>query len=89
MSDSENKIEELERELDRLESKVDSQNRGKNRIEVRAYDLAVSASSEEASMKDLQEVASDEMETLQRRALVGEYQELEEQNLFGAIFGED
>lgn len=89
MSDSETKLDELEQEIDRLEDKVERTSQGKNRLEVKAYDLSVTVDSEEASLEELQEVAAEEMETLQKRALVGEYQQLEEQNLFGVIFGDD
>lgn len=82
-------VEELEDKIENLENKVERNSQGKNRIEVQAYDLRVQADSEDASMEDLQGVVSEEMEKLQEKALIGEYQALEENNLFTQIFGED
>lgn len=83
------KIEKLKKKINDLEEDIDNKTSGKNRIEVKAYDLSVTIDSEEASISELREVASDEMETLQKRALVGEYQQLEEENMFNQIFGGD
>lgn len=40
-------------------------------------------------MRELLRMVSCEMESLTQRALIGEYQELEEEDLFFNIFGDD
>lgn len=79
------KVEELESKVDRLEERT----KGTNSIELRAYDLSVSMRSEEASMEKLAQIASCEMDTLMMKALVGEYQEIEREDLHSVIFGGD
>lgn len=86
---SESTVDELETKLENLEEKVERNSTGKNRIEVQAYDLRVKADSEDASIEELQDVASEEMEKLQEKALIGEYQELEKQNMFSLMLGGD
>jgi len=91
-SDPESGNADLEEKVDELESKVDQldeRTAGTNRIEMRAYDLSVSMRSEEAPMEKLAQIGSCEMEKLTRRALIGEYQEIEEDDLFSIILGGD
>lgn len=81
---------DVEERIKKLEDKIDvlqKQAEGDDKIRIEAYDLKVEASSEETAMEDLMEMCSDEMENLTRRALIGEYQELEEEDLFMKIFG--
>jgi len=79
------KIEELEDKVER----IDERTVGKNQIRIQAYDLSIDAKSEETGMKELLRMVSCEMESLTQRALVGEYQELEEEDLFFRLFGDD
>lgn len=81
-------IEELRDKVDRLENKVERVN-GKNQLELKAYDISVKAQSEEASLCELARVCSSEMDELTKRALVGEYQEIEQEEMFSVIFGGD
>lgn len=78
-------LAELKDKVDRLEDRVERQS-NKNQLELKAYDLQVKAQSEEASLYEIARVCSQEMNQLTERALVGEYQELEEQNLFLQLF---
>jgi hypothetical protein len=84
-ADLEEKVEQLESKVDRL----DQRTKGKNRIKIQAYDLRIEASSEETQMRDLLRMVSCEMESLTQRALVGEYQELEQEELHSILFGGD
>ncbi|QGA82111.1 hypothetical protein LC1Hm_1051 [Halomicrobium sp. LC1Hm] len=77
-------MEELENKVERLEDRTN----GKNQIEISSHDLTVQASSEEASMEELMELCSAEMENISKRALVGEYQELEREGLHSQLFGD-
>lgn len=83
--DLEEKVNELEDKLDRVEERTN----GKNQIRISAYDLTIDAKSEETSMKNLLRMVSCEMDSLMTRALVGEYQELEEEDLFSMMLGDD
>ncbi|KAA9398503.1 hypothetical protein Har1130_03775 [Haloarcula sp. CBA1130] len=82
--DVEEKVEELENKVERLEDRTN----GKNQIEISSHDLSVQASSEEASMEELMDLCSDEMDRISKRALVGEYQELEREGLHSQLFGD-
>lgn len=89
---SESETEDLSEKVEELESKVDrldQRTKGKNRIKIQAYDLRIEASSEETQMRDLLRMVSCEMESLTQRALVGEYQELEQEELHSILFGGD
>lgn len=79
------KVEELENKIDR----IDERTQGKNQIRIQAYDLSIDAKSEETSMQNLLRMVSCEMDSLMTQALIGEYQELEEEDLFFKIFGDD
>ena len=76
-------IERLEGEIERIEDRT---NRGKTTLQIRSHDLHVQASSEDATLEEMSEILGDEMETLSKRALVGEYQKLEEEDLFMGLF---
>ncbi|MDL0145481.1 hypothetical protein [Halobacterium salinarum] len=77
-------LEELREKVEELEGNVAE---GNSTVEMEAYDLKVRISSEEATAEELTELASGEIEMLTQRALIGEYQELEEQSLHGRLFG--
>lgn len=79
------KVEELEDKVER----IDERTVGKNQIRIQAYDLSIEAKSEETGMRELLRMCSCEMEDLTQRALVGEYMEIEEKDLFAKLFGED
>jgi hypothetical protein len=79
-------LEELREKVEELEGSVAE---GKSTVEMEAYDLKVRISSEEATAEELTGLASTEIKMLTERALVGEYQELEEQTLHGHLFGDD
>lgn len=81
----EEQVEELESKVERLEERTN----GNNQIQMQAYDLSIKASSEETGMKELLSMCSAEMDDLMTQALVGEYQQLEETDLFEQIFGGD
>lgn len=88
--DSENEsleasVEELKEKVERLENQA----QGKNRLTLQAYDLRVQADSEESSMQNLARICSQEMDHMMKQALVGEYQELEEQDFFSVLLGDD
>lgn len=83
--DLNNKVEKLENRVERL----DERTKGTNSIEMRAYDLSVSMRSEEAGMEKLARIASSEMNEMMERALIGEYQELEQEELHSILFGGD
>jgi hypothetical protein len=77
-------LEELREKVEELENRSRD---GESRVEMEAYDLKVRISSEDATVEELTELASGEIEMLTQRALIGEYQELEEQSLHGRLFG--
>lgn len=77
-------LEELREKVEELE---DRNRDGESRVEMEAYDLKVKISSEDATVEELTELASGEIQMLTQRALIGEYQELEEQSLHGRLFG--
>lgn len=79
-------LEELREKVEELEGSVAE---GKSTVEMEAYDLKVRISSEEATAEELTGLASTQIKMLTERALVGEYQELEEQTLHGHLFGGD
>ncbi|NLV09305.1 hypothetical protein GOC74_05090 [Halomicrobium mukohataei] len=79
------KVEELENKIER----IDERTNGSNQIRIQAYDLSIKASSEETGMRELLSMCSAEMEDLTERALIGQYQEIEREDLFGQIFGDD
>jgi len=92
VSESQTSDDDLEQKINELESKVeriDERTQGKNQIRIQAYDLSIDAKSEETSMRELLRMVSCEMESLTQRALIGEYQELEEEDLFFQLFGGD
>jgi len=92
VSESKNTHDDLSRKVDELESKIeriDERTQGKNQIRIQAYDLSIDAKSEETSMRELLRMVSSEMDSLMTQALVGEYQELEEEDLFAMMFGDD
>ena len=76
-------IERLEGEIERIEER---HNKGKTTLKIRSHDLHVQASSEDATLREMSEILGDEMEELSKRALVGEYQKLEEEDLFMGLF---
>ncbi|MDL0145975.1 hypothetical protein [Halobacterium salinarum] len=88
-TDSETDIEEQVEELEDKVESLEDQSQGRNQIEISSYDLTVQASSEEAEMEELMELCSEEMERISKRALVGEYQELEQEGLHAHLFGGD
>lgn len=59
---------------------------GRNEFKLRAYDLEVSAESEDASLDQVAEVCAKRMDEMMTQALIGEYQELEERDLHGLVF---
>lgn len=83
--DIEDKVERLEAKIDRLEETAG----GNNQIRIQAYDLSIKASSEETGMRELLNMCSSEMDDLMKQALIGEYQQIEREDLFGQIFGDD
>ncbi|OYR57403.1 hypothetical protein DJ83_16900 [Halorubrum ezzemoulense] len=89
MSESQN-ADDLEEQVDELQNKVErleEQSQGRNQLEISSHDLTVQASSEEADMEELMQLCSAEMENISKRALVGEYQELEQEGLHSQLFG--
>lgn len=79
-------LEELREKVEELEGNVAE---GKSTVEMEAYDLKVRIASEEATAEELTGLASTQIKMLTERALVGEYQELEEQTLHSHLFGGD
>ncbi|GAA0274097.1 hypothetical protein [Halobacterium noricense] len=77
------KVEKLENKVERL----DEQAQGKNQIRIQAYDLSIDAKSEETGMRELLQMVSCEMDSMMTQALIGEYQELEQEDLFSMMFG--
>lgn len=80
-------IERLRAKVEELEDAKEEFAEGRTDVELEAYDLKVNISSEEASPEELTELASEQIKMLTERALVGEYQELEEQTLHSQLFG--
>ncbi|SNR49637.1 hypothetical protein [Halorubrum vacuolatum] len=58
-----------------------------NRLRIQACDLEVEAESNEESVEEMMEYLSPEMESLMRHHLAGEYEVIEEEDLFAQIFG--
>ena len=81
----ETSVEELEERIESLENETT----GRNQVQMQAYDIRINASSEDTDMEELIELCSGEMNEMMRQALVGEYQELEQQDLFGVLLGDD
>jgi len=81
----EERIEELEDTIETLEQ----ESQGRNQLEITAYDLTIKGSSEDTDMSELLKMFSSEMENLTERALIGQYQEIEREDLFSHILGDD
>lgn len=62
-------------------------NNGRTKVRMRAYDLEVEAESHSASFEEMAETLSEEFDKIRRDAMVAEYEEIEERNLHGVIFG--
>lgn len=84
---TEGDLEELREKVEELEDAKEELAEGRTDVELEAYDLRVKISSEEEDAEELTDIASTQIKMLTERALVGEYQELEEQGLHGHIFG--
>lgn len=84
-ADLEEQVEELESKVERLEEK----SIGKNQIRLQAYDLSIKASSEETGMRELLSMCSAEMDDMMKQALIGEYQQMEREDLFSQLLGDD
>ena len=92
MPDTTEGEEDVQEKLDELENKVETleeQSQGRNQLKIRAYDLTIEGSSEDTDMEDLLKMFSKEMESLTQRALIGEYQEIEDNSLHSQLFGDD
>jgi len=92
MPDSETTDDSIEEQVEELQSKVEDleeQSIGKNQIRLEAYDLKIKASSEETGMRELLSMCSAEMDDMMKQALIGEYQEMERQDLFDRMLGDD
>ena len=82
--EQEKTVDELETEVEMLEDRIDNleQRNSTNRITLQSYDLRVEMSSEKCDMETITELASEELRKSEKRALYGEYQEMEEQEVF-------
>lgn len=92
MDDPDSENESLEASVQELENKVErleEQSTGRNQIQMKAYDIRVQANSEDIGMEELASICSQQMDEMMQKALIGEYQELEEQDLFGVLLGDD
>lgn len=58
-----------------------------NRLHIKACDLEIEAESTSESVEEMMEQLSPEMESLMRHHLTGEYEIIEEEDLFAQIFG--
>ena len=58
-----------------------------NKLRIQACDLEVEAESNDESVEEMMEYLSPEMESLMRHHLAGEYEVIEEEDLFAQIFG--
>ncbi|MBP1986964.1 hypothetical protein [Halolamina salifodinae] len=65
----------------------DGNSTGKNKLRFRAYDLEVEAESEEASFGEMADVLTTEFDKIRKDALIGEYEEIERENLHSVILG--
>ena len=68
-------------------TKTKIQKQKPNRLKITACDLEVEAESNEESVEEMMEYLSPEMESLMRHHLAGEYEVIEEEDLFAQIFG--
>lgn len=59
-----------------------------NKVTLKACDLKVSAQSNEMDVDELVEELSPEMESIMKHHLAGEYEVIEQRDLFTALFGE-
>ncbi|WP_144798283.1 hypothetical protein [Halorubrum depositum] len=59
-----------------------------NKVKLKACDLEVEAQSTEMEADELVEVLSPEMESIMKHHLAGEYEVIEQRDLFAALFGE-
>ena len=84
----EEEVEELEQQIKKLEDRVDTveQNNSMNRISIQSHNIRVELSSEECDLDRMTEIASEEMSEREKQAIVGEYQVMEEENLFNSLF---
>ena len=92
MDDPESSSESLEESVEELEQKVErleDTTSGRNQIRMQAYDISIQAQSEDTEMGELIQLCSDEMDSMLTQALVGEYQELEQEEMFSFLLGDD
>jgi len=68
-------------------TKTTIQKQKPNKLRIQACDLEVEAESNEESVEEMMEYLSPEMESLMRHHLAGEYEVIEEEDLFAQIFG--
>jgi hypothetical protein len=73
---------------DGSEDSTTTTNSRRNKVRLKACDLEVEAYSQEMDVDEMMEELSPEMESIMRYHLKGEYEVLEEQNLFAQLFGE-
>ena len=78
--DIENELENLEDRLDRIEN-----NSSMNRISVQSHNIRVELNSEDCSLEKMVKMASSEMREREKMAMVGEYQVIEEEEMFEFI----
>jgi hypothetical protein len=64
-------------------------NSRRNKLRLKACDLVVEGYSHEMDVDEMMEELSPEMEFLMRHHLAGEYEVLEEKDLFEQLFGEN
>jgi hypothetical protein len=92
MDDPDSENESLEASVEELENKVErleNETQGRNQVQMQAYDIRINASSEDTEMEELMELCSTEMDSMLTQALVGEYQELEQEEMFSFLLGDD
>ena len=80
------RLDELEDEVEELRGKLAE---GRTDVKIELWDVSVQISSEESDIDHITDLAEDLTMMATERALVGEYQELEEQNLHSRLLGGD
>lgn len=91
MADSDSSPDSKTEEEGTTEGESDEENNstGRTKIRLKAYDLEVEAESEDATFEDMAATLTDEFDKIRRDALIGEYEEIERENLHSIILGGD
>lgn len=72
----------MEEETNESDSSTEDKPSGRNEFKIRSYDLEVNAESETAGIDELADICTRELQKIQRVALFGELEMLEEEDWY-------